>query len=66
MNDRTTPHPSAETEEELSCCKCGSTERLHPDPDMDDIYYCEDCFQRFQIQQIAIREGYEVNPDVGD
>jgi len=54
------------TEPEVVCSKCGSVKNLQPDLDMDDVWYCRDCIERFQVQQRAIREGYAVNPDASD
>ncbi len=47
-----------------ACILCGATERLQPDAELEDVYYCERCWQRYQLQQRAIDEGYEPEPQV--
>ena len=51
-------------EDGASCAICGSTDQLHADTSLEDVYYCQRCWERSKQQQRAINEGYAQEPEV--
>lgn len=57
--------PSSQPDEDCAVCAiCGSTDQLHADNMLEDVYYCHRCWKRSQQQQRAIDEGYAQEPEV--
>lgn len=41
------PMPLTLWDQTAECWQCGSISDLTPDPHMPDVYYCQECYTRF-------------------
>lgn len=52
--------------EEKECLKCGCKESLKEDPNIPDIYFCEECWEEREKTEINEKWGYDESlPDDG-
>lgn len=45
-------------EEKRSCMKCGATEDLRPDPNIEGMYFCGECWKEREKLEWAQQHGY--------
>lgn len=46
------------------CNYCGSRENLREDPMAPGLLICQSCWERFEMQDEMIRQGYEIQPEI--
>ncbi|MCZ6514947.1 MAG: hypothetical protein O6850_03670 [Acidobacteria bacterium] len=42
-----------------SCMKCGTHSNLVPDPHIEDIFFCKECWEEREILERATEMGYD-------
>ncbi|HEY4682543.1 MAG TPA: hypothetical protein VIH17_04755 [Candidatus Acidoferrales bacterium] len=45
-------------DEKGSCMKCGATEDLRPDPNIEGMYFCGECWKEREKLEWAQKHGY--------
>ncbi len=42
-----------------NCMRCGTEENLRPDPNIEDIFFCRECWKEREILERAQQLGYD-------